>query len=256
MTRRPPPIPEAAAARRQIRVVRSTRGSGFTLVELLVAATLIGIVLGSGAVLTFQVGEARQRGQRMATHHAEADAALRALTDTLPALDRSYDEDDLVFIGEDLEENGQPADRLRLRITSNRTVRPDQPESDVHEIEFYLETPSTQELPVLVRRTDPTRNEPPDDGGVIEVVARDIVSFNVEYLDQGEWVPDWPEFLNRYPTALRLAVGVAIPDRETERIYRRLVYWPAMPGSDAAGDGLTPDEATTNPADAPDGGGF
>ena len=236
---------------------RSHAAGGFTLIELMIAATLVGIVLGSGATLTYQVTRAREYRQRMASHHVEADAALRALTEALPSLDRSFDPEEVLFVGEDSEENGRPADRLRLRITSNRQIRPEQPESDVHEIEFYLETPPDQELPVLIRRTDPTLNELPDGGGVVEIVARDVTSLNFEYLEDNVWASDWPEFLNRYPTAVRLAVGVAIPDREQERLYRRLVYWPAMPDPDAAvgGGGTGGGGSESNPADAPEGGG-
>ena len=91
----------------------------------------------------------------------------------------------------------------------------------------------------------------------MEIVARDVTSLNFEYLEDNVWASDWPEFLNRYPTAVRLAVGVAIPDREQERLYRRLVYWPAMPDPDAAagGGGTGGGGSESNPADAPEGGG-
>ncbi|MEM7624209.1 MAG: type II secretion system protein [Planctomycetota bacterium] len=60
------------------RPIKLPEASGFTLIELLVAVSLVGIVLTAGATLVYQVTQARARVDRLASHHAEADAAVRA----------------------------------------------------------------------------------------------------------------------------------------------------------------------------------
>ena len=223
-------------------VSRGASRPGFTLIELLVAATLIGMVLAAGATLTLQVGRARENVERLAEHHAEADAAVRAITEALQQQYRRASDEEFIFEGIDEESEGRPADRLRFLAVSNRVIRPQQPESDVHEVEFYLAPQEGQALPALWRRTDPTRNEPPDEGGVVELVAQQVTSLDVEYFDGQEWLIDWPLFYGRSPTAVRLAVGVALrqgaEDGFTERLYRRLVHFPMWPqDAEAVGTG-------------------
>ncbi|MBB6429897.1 prepilin-type N-terminal cleavage/methylation domain-containing protein [Algisphaera agarilytica] len=206
------------------------RSSGFTLIELLVAASLVGIVLAAGATLTYQVSQARGKVDQLARHHAEADAAIRTIATALTQQFRNTGDDDRVFVGIDDEVDGRPADSIRFFAVSNRVIRPGEPESDVHEIEFYLEPQDGEPYPALLRRTDPTRNEEPDEGGVIELVARGIGGLDFEYFDGQQWLPDWPEFLGSSPMALRVTVGVTLNDEAgTMRPYRRLIYFPMMP---------------------------
>ncbi|MEM9913471.1 MAG: prepilin-type N-terminal cleavage/methylation domain-containing protein [Planctomycetota bacterium] len=204
--------------------------AGFTLIELLVAASLVGIVLAAGATLTFQVSRARANVAQLAEHHAEADAALRAIASALTQQFRNTGEDERVFIGFDDEIDGRPSDSVRFFAVSNRVIRPGVPESDVHTVEFYLEPQNGEPFPALLRRTDPTRNEEPDEGGVIELVARNVGALDFEYFDGQRWLPDWPEFVDGSPTALRVTVGVMLDDEAgTMRPYRRLIYFPMMP---------------------------
>lgn len=216
-------------------------GRGFTLIELLVAVSLVGIVLAAGATLVYQVTRARAQVDRLAQHHAEADAAVRTIANTLTQQFRNVGGDGVTFVGSDDEFDGRPSDRIRFFATSNRVVRPGEPESDVHEIEFYLEEQTGEPYPALLRRTDPTRNELPDEGGVIEVVARRVAALDFEYFDGMQWSPDWPEFLRASPSTLRVTVAIGYDDAAgTMRPYRRLIHFPMLPqagSSSGAGDG-------------------
>ncbi|MEM1109523.1 MAG: type II secretion system protein GspJ [Planctomycetota bacterium] len=233
-------IPTPATYRKRDSRPGPQRAGGFTLIELLVAASLVGIVLAASAILTYQVSRARGNVDKLAAHHAEADAALRAITSALSQQFRNTRDDPPVFVGADEEYDGRPADRLRFFTVSNRVIRPEQPESDVHEVEFYLEPQNGEPYPALLRRTDPTRNEIPDGGGVIELVARGIGGFDVEYFDGARWLTDWPEFLNTSPTAVRVTVGVSLDEEaETLRPYRRLIHFPMMPGLEGESGGTS-----------------
>ena len=215
------------------------RARGFTLIELLVAVSLVGIVLAAGSTLVFQVTQARARVDRLAAHHAEADAAVRTISQALAAQFRNVGDDTVVFEGLDEEFDGRPADRIRFFTASNRVIRPGEPESDVHEVEFYLEEQAGEPYPALLRRTDPTRNEEPDEGGVVELIAREVAGLDFEYFDGTQWIPDWPEFLGRTPETLRLTVAIVDnPNTGAARPYRRLIHLPMMPSGDAGLGGI------------------
>lgn len=242
--------------------IKQHRAAGFTLIELLVAASLVGIVLAAGATLTMQVSRARTNVDRFAAHHAEADAALRVIASALEQQFRNTGDDDRVFVGTDEEIDGRPADRVRFFTVSHRVIRADQPESDVHEVEFHLEPQDGEPYPALLRRTDPTRNALPDGGGVVELIARRVAALDFEYFDGTQWSPDWPEFLNASPEAVRVTVGVALDEESgTLRPYRRLIHFPMMPatGSEAeGGPSATPtdgNEPQTPDFDGGSGGG-
>ncbi len=225
--------------------------AGFTLIELLITAGIVGLVVAAGSTLTFQVTEARQRLGVRSAHHAEADAALSAIADALrhnfrnPAPEA---EPPILFEGLDDEFDMRPADRLRFFRASDRPVRGTSPESDVHEVEFWLQEQPEQRYPALMRRTDPTRNDQPDGGGVVDRLAVNIVALDFTYFDGERWTPDWPAYLELWPAAVRVRLSVAL-DLEAEddhpaatRSYTRLIYLPWMP---------EPDSAASTPVDTP-----
>ena len=230
--------------------LRGSGGGGFTLIELMVAVGLVAMVLVAMSSLTWQVTGARARVQRLSVHHAEADAALSAVVEPLRDGFRNVGEDVPVFEGTDEELDGRPADRLRFWTVSERVFRPGQAESDVHEVEFWLEAVPNSPWPALLRRTDPTRNAEPDRGGVVERVAQNVAALDVSYFDGTAWVPDWPEYLGAWPEAVRVRVAVvrdpeAPAEEAAVRTYSRLVYWPLRPEAEhGAGEGEAPEAAT------------
>lgn len=227
---------------------------GFTLIELTVAAALVGIVIAAGAAFTSQVSGARERLRKQADTRVESEAAIRALSTAIQSLARNpseADRRDVPFLGTDEQLQGRPADRLRFLMSSHRVIRPGEPEADVREVEFFLRETGTDPLPALMRRTDPTRNAVPDGGGVVELIARRVVGFDIEYFTGEAWVIDWPELYDRPPTALRLRVAIAPPIDESrpdgldaavaEAVsVRRLIHFPYLPtqGDDQA-DGFS-----------------
>ena len=86
-------------------------------------------------------------------------------------------------------------------------------------------------LPYLRRRLDPTFTQvPPDQGGVTDRVAENVIAFDAEYFDGRRWVIDWPEALAAVPVAVRITVAVADPQSPGHVIsQRRTVHLPHLP---------------------------
>ena len=244
------------------RFVGKGRGrNGFTLIELMVAAALVGMVLVAASSLVWQTTAARSRVQRLTGHHAEADAAIAAVASSLRNGFRNPGENEAVlFEGLDEELDLRPADRVRFRSVSERVIRQGEPESDVHEVEFWLEAVEGEAWPSLLRRTDPTRNAEPDGGGVIERVAGPVAGFDVSYFDGTSWVPDWPAYLEAWPEAVRVRVAVPVDvgagpgdvGGDALRTYQRLVYLPWRAGSGDQTDVAAPEASD---ASGDEGGG-
>ena len=190
-----------------------TQHAGFTLVELIVATTLTTLVAGSTVAILRTTAAAKDRAHTQMELQQQARTAVLAIATALANADR-YPDRDILFEGLDDWLNDMPADRIRFFTVSRKTIRSAQPESDIKECEFFLAQPPDKDWPLLMRRIDPTRNEPPDDGGVLECVAENVLSLNFLYHDGTVWLEDWPQGTRGWPLAVRIELTVLT---ETDR---------------------------------------
>lgn len=205
------------------------RHAGMTLVELVVATALTVLVTGSTVAILRGVAATRVRVDRQMAVQQEARAAVRAIVTALRNAHRNPGKDFLLE-GVDDWQGELPADRIRFLAISRKMVRPGQPESDVRECEFFLSEPTERELPLLLRRTDPTRNEQPDEGGVLEPIARNVVALDFTYHDGLEWTERWRKSQRAWPAAVR--VRLTVVSETTPRrscTVSRMVSWPYVP---------------------------
>lgn len=194
--------------------VRLRHSAGFTLVELIVATTITVLVAGSTVAILRSTSAACRRADSQLELQQQARSAVLTVVAALRNGHRVPNKD-VVLEGLDdwLDDNHQiPADSIRFLAVSRKTVRFTQPESDIKEFEFRLKPATDQDLPALMCRTDPTRNEDPDGGGVIELVAENVMEFNLAYHDGTTWRLDWPADLKSWPLAVRIRVTVVDKD--------------------------------------------
>ena len=203
------------------------RGSGFTLVELISAITITVLVTGAAATLLRTTSHARARVDQQVSTQGDARAAINTIATAVRNAHRAVTHKDQIIRGVDDWHGNAPADRLALFTVSGKTIRRGQPESDVHEIEFFLTQIEGEPLPALMRRTDPTRNARPDEGGVIERVARRVIALSFEFHNGLTWQDQWPAKKNTWPAAVRIRLIVA-GDDEARRVtaVSRLVNFP------------------------------
>ncbi len=186
------------------------RQHGLTLVETIVAAALTALLAGATVTTLRTMTATRTRIDRQAALQQEARAALRAITTTLRNAYRTSG-DDWDIEGTPGGASGEHADRLRLFAASRRTLRTEQSEGDVRECEFFLARTSQEPLPVLVRRMDPTRNPPPDGGGVAERIAGNVLALAFAYHDGQTWRGYWKPADRAWPKAISVRLVVADP---------------------------------------------
>ncbi len=214
---------------------RSGRQYGFTLVELLVALLVTVMVVGSAAAILRTVAQAREVTENRLHSEQAATQALRTITTALRNAYRSVSDQDALFDGGVDASDPVPRSRVRFRTVERRIIRPGQPESDVHEVEFFLRDCGSSWA--LMRRSDPTRNLPPDRGGVVEPLALDILGLDLQYLDSGQWLDRWQESQS-WPAAVsvRLIYRVDETGSRTASVSR-IVNFPHWNQSAGALDG-------------------
>jgi len=217
-----------------------TRRHAFTLVEILVVLLLMSLVTGTALALLRAIAGAREVTENQLDGEQQAMLAMRTITASLRNVYRPVTADDFLFEGVSLRTDPIPSGKLRFRAIDRRVIRAGQPESDVHELEFFVRSEGRRG--VLVRRTDPTENPPPDGGGVIEPIAIGIEGLDVQYLDAGKWEDRWPDRLKRLPTAVSVRL-IYRADATTGRLatVSRTVNFPyaKSTGGATGADGAT-----------------
>ena len=207
--------------------------AGFTLVELLSASTITVLIAGSAVLVLRNVVAVRDRADRQTALQQEARVAVEAVAAALRNAYRPVDANGALIEGADDWRGEFPRDRVRLLTVSQGTVRRGEPESDVREVEFFI-APSDQpdRPPLLMRRTDPTLNDAPDGGGVLEVVAERVVGLNLMYHDFVRWREDWDEGpgATGWPAAVRVQV-VVMSEGPSPQLWTasRVINFPGRP---------------------------
>lgn len=217
---------------------RTAGHAAFTLIELIVATTATVLVTGSTAVILRTTSAARERVNCQMDLQLEARHAVNTVATALHNACRTG-AGQTVLEGVNGWCGEMPADRVRLFTVSGRTVRRGQPESDVRECEFFLSEPTGEAPPGLMQRTDPTRNEAPDGGGVVRRVAGNILCLDLAYHDGVQWVDDWTQDRRAWPMAVRIRLAVLI-EKPLRKVWTtgRIVNFPRRPQQrNTAGNG-------------------
>jgi|GEM_PF-1896133 len=235
-----------------------SRTNAFTLIELVVTISLLGLVAaGSGAIL-LQANRARNRANSAELVLADVDRALNDLSRALRNRVRTVEDDEVLFEGISSEMGETPADRIRFFTIDPGTIRLGEPQSDVCEVEYMLDLDEATQKPTLLKRTDPTLNLQPDGGGVIDRLA-ELMSLNITYFNGLAWQDDWPVEFQSYPMAVRLQATVFDAARKKPITLNRLVTWPYGEAGDGASmfeSGGTPGQTAVDDATNAQGGGF
>jgi hypothetical protein len=179
--------------------VRRSPTQAFTLLEVVISATLMAIVLAS-AYACFDAGI---RGRRMVEPRVEvfqnARVAMALITaDLRNACPLSKDFD---FLGMQRTIGEMPADNLDF-ATHNYTPKADR-QADFCETSIYLEKDPTSGRLTLFRRRNPILAPDPLTGGSKEEIATGLLGARFEYFDGLDWYATWGEIKDKKQTSNR-----------------------------------------------------
>ena len=175
-----------------------SRARGMTLLEILVSITILAMIalLIYGAFDSLSRGK-KGEGMRADRAHQGRDAVLRITRELQGAFLSQHNPQNpglitrtTAFIGQ----NGGQLDRLDFASFSHRRFEKDAKESDQAEIGYFVvKDPSVTDKLDLVRREQTPIDAYPDKGGIVNVLAEDVESFDLRYLDAatGLWVEQW-----------------------------------------------------------------
>ena len=188
------------------RFAAKDENTGFTLVEMLVASTIGAflIIVAAGTL------RAISTSAEMVTSNIDSAAEVRfaagLISKDLANLYRDPNFANMKFVGTVEESPQGTVSYLTFYTVAGVKARPDQPEGDVYEVEYYLL--KDQEQSVLFRRLwpYPDPNSETEPAGVLTVIAEDIDAFEVRYFDGSEWSNEWPEEMQTVPQLIEVNI--------------------------------------------------
>jgi general secretion pathway protein J len=175
---------------------------GVTLLEVLVSISILAVI----ATLIYGAFDAMSRSKsglaRINDRYHQGRSALSRMSRELqmsflsahhpiganlaPALMTRL----TAFVGTD----SRPGDRIDFTSFSHRRLKADTHESDQNELSYFISRdPEASGKLDLVRREAKWIDLDPQKGGVVLVIAENVESFDVQYLDPatGEWTDTW-----------------------------------------------------------------
>ncbi|WP_437676209.1 type II secretion system protein GspJ [Sorangium sp. So ce131] len=202
---------------RRGRAGRRRRVAGVTLLEVLVSVGILAII-GTLIYGAFD-GMSRSRAgiSRMSDRYHQGRAAIarisREIQEAFLSRHQPLDKNIVVRLTAFVGDDASPADRLDFTAFAHRRLLRNAHESDQCEIGYFGSRDPESDKLDLVRRESKTIDTEPTRGGVVNVLAEDIESFNVEYLDPltSEWTDTWDSTqpaaqFERLPTQVRVTL--------------------------------------------------
>jgi general secretion pathway protein J len=198
------------------------RGRGFTLLEVLIAVAITGIIGAMVADSFRRAAVLRDLATEQEARFGGARVALTRIARELSEafLSEHYDREKFrerptVFVGRDRGDR----DTLLFTTMAHARIAPDAKQSDQAVVEYTVDgDPDRPDDFVLWRREKVRIDENADRGGTRARVLDNVRAFDVSYWDwkRQEWAREWTstgvDHPNQLPTRVRIMLKLRMPD--------------------------------------------
>ena len=172
---------------------------GLTLLEVLIAMVVLSIILtvvyGAYTSNVEAVNIARAQSQVYQTARIALDRMARDFESSLIATPVTNAEVTPGMVGENLDMDGRPADRINFTSLSHLSLTSQSPKTDLCEIGFDLAEDEESETLFLRRREDPVPDTDIKEGGTLNELAWDVGGLDIVYVDKNnERFDEWNTF--------------------------------------------------------------
>ena len=190
------------------------RGSaGFTLVELLVATTMLAFLAAAGyaALATGTSSAAKAKGYGEMIAHGQA--ALQTMARDIRC---AVEHEKYRLMSLDTEYNGLPADTLDFIAAVAPKLRIDEDEvaTGRSELGYYIDNDPDTPTQWLLRREDGSLDDDPLEGGAVTLAGPFVAGIDLEFYDGQYWEPGWDD-QESFPKAIRIEI-VVVDENERE----------------------------------------
>lgn len=226
------------------------RAAGFTLLEVILAVMVTAIVTAGLFASMSGVFKTRRQVEDHLSGRDASRAAVTLIRQDLQCVPPAGGRISGVFIGEDeTGMNSVDTDTLTY-VTANPALGSDQDFADLRQVELrLLESSEDPDHYVLARLVTGNLLATTTPEPSLQVLARRVVSMDVQYYDGGEWLDEWDstELDNEIPAAVQVVLTLAPElskdpkdDEEREQAYittTQIIRLPAAETATGSDDG-------------------
>jgi len=203
---------------------------GFTFVELIVAS-IIGVFI---TVVAVGVLKAVSTGAEMVNDGIDKSAGIKYVSGMIAAdlwnVYRGRNFADTKFIGTMRPGSEGRSSSLTFYTVGSIKARSEQPEGDIYEVEYYLN--SSEEKTSLMRRLWPNPDKENRPGGILTAIADDVDSFFVRYYDGQQWQTQWDEMKSDFPELVEVIIASGASSGEKPLAKSFFVNFASSSGSE------------------------
>lgn len=183
---------------------------GFTLIELMLAATITTVVIGGALVSVSAMLNAYKIRGSSGKHADTARFIFERMEKDLAAAFYSPHDANTRFVCQDLQNNGIPADNLMFISTVNNPTETGDGTSDIVEVQYYIDSDDGTPEKWLQRRYDPTPDMDPFTGGATALLGPSVISLDFQFYDGEMWWQQW-DTVEEIPILVSISIGFYTP---------------------------------------------
>lgn len=171
-----------------VRKIRD-RESGFTLIEIMVAVTILAIIATVAFTVVFGAVKRSRHIDRQLELYTEAANIVGLISEDLRS---AFVQEGVVpfMVGVDGFKGENQADGISLLTTAVIPVSPNIPAGGVGEVEYFVQESENGPL-ILMRREQTPARMPYDSGGESIEITDHLKSLNLKYSDGDNWYDGW-----------------------------------------------------------------
>lgn len=192
--------------------MRRQNKQGFTLVELMLAATITTLVIGGALVSISTLLNAYKIRTSGGKHADTARFIFERMKKDLSATFYSPHDANTRFVCQDLQNNGMPADNLMFVSTVNKPTESGDGTSDMVEVQYYIDNDDGTPEQWLQRRYDPTPDMDPFNGGTSALFGPNVISLDFQFFDGEMWWQQW-DTVEEIPILVNITIGFYTPQK-------------------------------------------
>jgi len=193
--------------------VKHIRPNGFTLVEVLLAITILGIIMATVLGIFTGIISSSRTAEKRAELYQTGRAVMDLLaTDIRGIYAQGFGEGGVFFIGKKDRVEGDGLPRLAFLTTNTLSIGTKRAPF-LSEVDYFLEENPDGSGYSLWRRAQTPPQEPYDEGGRAVPVCRIVAKFELEFVQGDDIIRDLE---NALPRAIRIGFTLNL-DGETER---------------------------------------
>jgi general secretion pathway protein J len=201
--------------------------TGFTLLEIMVAVVIGALVLLTAVSALRVMTQSRDKINVNIDAAAQISFAANLIDQDLANLYRDSRPENVRLVG-GVEHNAEGlSSRLKILAVNRVKARPKEPEGEVYEVEYNVISRDGKRL--LTRRLLPNPAQRESPGGILTVLAENVVNFDLRFFNGQDWQYEWPPDMKQLPDLIDVTLAAKLP-RQKEAVKTSFMvnfsHWP------------------------------